>query len=97
MFARLKAGLARTATQLSGGLTGVFTKERLDAGTVQDLEDALIRADVGTGLAHELAAEVAKDRYDTDITESELRRLLADAIAKVLAGSAKPFAIDPSL
>jgi fused signal recognition particle receptor len=96
MFARLKAGLARTATQLSGGLTGVFTKARLDAETIRSLEDALIRADVGTALAHELAAEVAKDRYDTDISESELRRLLADAIAKVLAPAAKPFVIDPS-
>ena len=94
MFARLKAGLARTATQLSGGLTGVFTKARLDADTVRSLEDALIRADVGTALAHELAAEVAKDRYDTDISESELRRLLADAIANVLAPAAKPFVID---
>jgi fused signal recognition particle receptor len=94
MFARLKAGLARTTTQLSGGLGGVFTKERLDADTVRDLEDALIRADVGAGLAHELAAEVAKDRYDTDITESELRRLLADALAKVLAPSARPFVVD---
>ena len=96
MFARLKAGLARTATQLSGGLTGVFTKERLDEETVRTLEDALIRADVGTALAHELAAEVAKDRYDTDITERELRRLLADAIHKVLAPAAKPFVIDPA-
>jgi fused signal recognition particle receptor len=96
MFARLKAGLARTTTQLSGGLTGVFTKERLDAETVRVLEDALIRADVGTALAKELAAEIAKDRYDTDITEMELRRLLADAIAKVLSQSAQPFAIDPA-
>jgi fused signal recognition particle receptor len=96
MFARLKAGLARTATQLSGGLTGVFTKTRLDAETVRTLEDALIRADVGTALARELAAEVAKDRYDTEITERELRHLLADAIAKVLEQSAKPFVIDPT-
>ena len=96
MFARLKAGLARTTTQLSGSLTGVFTKERLDAETVRVLEDALIRADVGTALAHDLAAEIAKDRYDTDITESQLRRLLADAIAKVLAPAVQPFVIDSS-
>jgi len=96
IFARLKAGLSRSATQLSGGLTGVFTKQRLDADTVKDLEDALIRADVGSALARELAAEVAKGRYDTDITEPELRRLLADAIAKVLAPAAKPFRIDPA-
>ena len=96
IFARLKAGLARTATQLSGGLTDVFTKQRLDADTVRDLEDALIRADVGTNLARELAAEVAAGRYDTDITEPELRRLLSDAISKVLAPVARPLAVDPA-
>ena len=96
MFARLKAGLARTTTQLSGGLTGIFTKERLDAETVRVLEDALIRADIGTALAHDLDAEVAKDRYDTAITEMELRQLLAATIAKVLEPAAKPFVVDPS-
>src|SRR6478672_13297166 len=96
IFTRLKAGLARTATQLSGGLTGVFTKERLDADTIKDLEDALIKADIGANLAQELAAEVAKDRYDTDITERELRQLLADVIANVLAPAAKPFSVDGS-
>jgi fused signal recognition particle receptor len=94
MFARLKAGLSRTAQQLSGGLTGVFTKQRLDADTIRDLEDALIRADIGTNLARELAADVAKDRYDTDISETELRMLLSQAIAKVLASAAKPFSVD---
>ena len=94
MFARLKAGLARSAAQLTDELTGVFTKERLDADTIRDLEDALIRADVGTGLAHELAAEVGQGRYDTEISEHELRRVLADAIAKVLIPAEKPFRID---
>ena len=46
MFARLKAGLARSAAQLTDELGGIFTKKRLDADTVRDLEDALIRADV---------------------------------------------------
>lgn len=94
MFARLKAGLARSAAQLTNELGGVFTKERLDADTIRDLEDALIRADVGTGLAHELAAEVGQGRYDTDIAEHELRGILADAIAKVLTPAEKPLQID---
>ena len=62
MFARLKAGLARSTAQLTSELTGVFTKERLDADTVRDLEDALIRADVGTGLAHELGLTEVEPR-----------------------------------
>jgi len=94
MFARLKAGLARSTAQLTSELSGVFTKERLDADTIRDLEDALIRADVGTELAHKLAAEVGQGRYDTDISEHELRRILADAIAKVLTPVEKPLQID---
>jgi fused signal recognition particle receptor len=94
MFARLKAGLARTASALSGSLTALFTKKRLDAETVQALEDALIRADLGSKLAHTLAAEVAKDRYDTEISEAEVRGLLAAAVAKLLKPAAKPFAVD---
>jgi fused signal recognition particle receptor len=96
MFARLKAGLARTATQLSGGLTDVLTKERLDAEAIRRLQEALIRADVGTALAHQLAEEVGEGRYDTEISEREIRRILADSIAKVLAPAEKPFRIDPS-
>ena len=52
MFARLKAGLTRTATVLSSGLTGLLTKQRLDAETIEALEEALIRADLGADLAH---------------------------------------------
>jgi fused signal recognition particle receptor len=94
LFARLKTGLSRTTSTLSGNLAGIFTKRRLDAETVAALEEALIRADVGATLAHELAAEVAKGRYDKEISESEVRELLAGAIAVVLKPAAKPFAVD---
>ena len=84
----------RSASALSGSLTALFTKKRLDAETVQALEDALIRADLGSKLAHTLAAEVAKDRYDTEISEAEVRGLLAAAVARLLKPAAKPFAVD---
>jgi len=94
LFARLKSGLARSSSALSDNLAGVFTKHRLDAETLAALEDALIRADVGAHVAHELAAEIAKGRYDKDIAEGEVRALLAKAIAARLAPAAKSFAVD---
>ena len=94
LFARLKCGLSRTASALSDSLGGVFTKKRLDAETIAALEEALIRADVGTALAHKLAGEVAKGRVDKEISGAEVRTLLARAIAKVLAPTAKPFIVD---
>jgi fused signal recognition particle receptor len=93
-FARLKAGLARTASSLSDNLTGVFTKKKLDAGTIADLEEALIRADMGAALAAKLSGAVAKGRYDKEISESEIRETLARAIADVLAPAAKPLIVD---
>jgi len=94
LFARLKAGLSRTASALSDGLGGVFTKKRLDAETIAALEEALVRADVGAALAARLAGEVAHGRYDKEISEAEIRALLSRAIANVLAPAAKPLAID---
>jgi fused signal recognition particle receptor len=94
LFARLKEGLARSAATLSGSLAGIFTKKRLDAETIAQLEEALIRADLGASLAHELTAELAKGRYDKEITEEEVRAVLADEIAKVLAPAARPLSID---
>ena len=94
MYARLKAGLTRTANVLSSGLTGLLTKKRLDAETVEDLEEALIRADLGANLAKRLAAEFAQGRYDAEISEKEIREHLATAIARVLQPAARPFIVD---
>ena len=94
MFARLKAGLTRTATVLSSGLTGLLTKQRLDAETIEGLEEALIRADLGANLAHRLAAEIAEGRYDAEISEKEIREHLATSITRVLQPSARPFIVD---
>ena len=93
-FARLKAGLSRSTSALSTSLVAVFTKKKLDAETVASLEDALVRADVGAGLAHTIAANVAKGRYDSEIAEGDLRQILAAEIERVLAPSVRPFVVD---
>ena len=95
LFARLKAGLSRSTSNLSSGLTGIFTKKKLDAETIGQLEEALIRADVGAAVALDLAEKVAKGRYDKEISEKEVREILASEIAKILQPSGTPFVIDP--
>jgi fused signal recognition particle receptor len=91
---RLKSGLSRSTGSLGESLSGVFNKTRLDAQTVAELEEALIQADLGTGLAARLAAAVAKGRYDREISEAELRRVLADEITKVLTAVEKPLRVE---
>lgn len=94
MFARLKAGLARSSASLSSGLGGLFTKKRLDAQTIAELEEALIRADLGAALSASLAGRVAEGRYEKEISEDEIRAILAEEIAKVLEPSGKAFMVD---
>ena len=93
-FERLKSGLARSTLGLGESLTGLFTKKKLDAAAVAALEEALIRADMGAGQAARLAAAVARDRYDAEISDSELKTILAREIARLLAPLEKPLAVE---
>jgi len=90
LLARLKGGLAKSAA----GLTGFFTKKKLDAATVAELEDNLIRSDMGSVQARAIAQGVAKNRYDAEIEPGQLRALVAGEIASRLAGIEKPLAIN---
>jgi fused signal recognition particle receptor len=93
-FARLKAGLARSANALGEGLGGIFTKKKLDAETVAELQEALVRADVGSIRASNIAEAVARGRYNAEISENELRAALAREIAGILKPGEEPFVID---
>jgi fused signal recognition particle receptor len=91
LFERLKQGLAKSAGTL--GL-GDILKKKLDADTLAALEAALIRADMGAKTASEIVKAVAKARYDEDISQAELRAVLAEEIAHVLRQVERPLKIE---
>ncbi|MGF1650270.1 MAG: signal recognition particle-docking protein FtsY [Hyphomicrobiaceae bacterium] len=93
---RLTGGLAKTSSQLAGGLTALFTKRKLDADTLQDLEDLLIQADLGVDTAARITQAVSSGRYDRSVTPEEVREILANEVANVLGSVAAPLVIDPS-
>jgi len=92
-FARLTKGLARSSTRMSDGITGIFAKAKLDADTLQYLEDLLITADLGVETAGEVTRKLAEGRYDKEITPEEVKALLASIIAERLAPVAQPIAL----
>ncbi len=92
-FQRLKDGLSRSSTKLSDSLTGIFTKRKLDRAMLEELEEALIAADLGPATAGKLTIALAQDRFDKEVTSEEVRELFADEIAKLLAPVAKPLAL----
>ena len=53
-FSKLATGLKRSSSKLSDGITGVFTKRKLDEETLEDLEDLLIMSDLGTAVARKV-------------------------------------------
>ncbi len=94
LFERLKEGLSRSTKGLSDSITGIFANRQLDASTVAELEEALIRADLGAAQAEAITQAIAKDRYDVSISDYDLKRLLAAEIAAILKPVEKPLAID---
>jgi fused signal recognition particle receptor len=84
-LARLKAGLGRTSTALKESIAGIITKKRLDQATLDELEEALILADLGVDAAASLVATLKRERFGKDVTDTEVREVLADAAARILA------------
>jgi fused signal recognition particle receptor len=89
-FARLKAGLSRSSGSLTEQIAGVVTRRRLDAETLEGLEEALITADLGVDTSAALVKAVAKDRFGKEVTDTEIREALAVAVAKELEPVAEP-------
>jgi len=93
---RLSQGLARSSKELTGTVAGILTKRRLDEDTLQELEDVLIRADLGVATAMRITDALASGRYGRDIGDREVREILAQEIEKVLAPVARPLELDLS-
>ncbi|PTW63329.1 signal recognition particle-docking protein FtsY [Breoghania corrubedonensis] len=91
---RLRDGLSRSSSALGDGIISVFRKRKLDAETIEELEDLLIQADLGADTAMTITERLAEGRYDKEISEEEVRRVLAEEIEKVLAPVARPLDLD---
>ena len=95
-FQRLKSGLSRSSRELSDSITGIFTKRKLDEETLQDLEDVLIRADLGLETAMRITDTLSAGRYGKEVSGAEVRTVMAAEIEKVLGPVAKPLELDLS-
>jgi fused signal recognition particle receptor len=96
-FRRLRAGLSRSSSKLSDGISGIFTKRKLDDETLEELEDLLITADLGPATAAKLTAELARTRFGKEVSPLEVRTALAEQAAAILAPVARPLVLDPAL
>jgi fused signal recognition particle receptor len=93
---RLAAGLKRSSSALGGAIADVVAKRQLDESTIEQIEDELIRADLGAETAGRIAAELRYGRFNTAITAEEIKVVVAREVEKALAGVAHPLNIDPA-
>ncbi len=91
---RLSAGLKRTSSSLGSAVADLVTKRKLDRAMLEDIEDVLLRADLGTEVAARIAEAVGKGRYEKDVSADDVTTIVAAEVEKVLAPVAKPLTID---
>ena len=92
LWRRFTSGLARTASTLGVGIAGL-SRRKLDAATLAELEDLLIEADLGIEATGRIVQQVGRVRLDQDVSEDEIKELLAVEIERELTAVARPLAL----
>ena len=93
---KLKEGLGKTASGLKENITTALFNKKLDGQVCDELEDALLQADMGASLAEKLVRPLREGKFEQDITPEDVQTHLSQAIADILKDSATPLEIDES-
>ena len=93
---RLTGGLKRSSSALGTAISDLVAKRRLDEATIVEIEDVLIRADLGVDTAGRIATALGEGRYDAAIAPDEVKAIVAAEVEKTLVDVAQPLVIDPA-
>jgi fused signal recognition particle receptor len=91
---RLSGGLKRTSSSIGTALAEFVSKRKLDRAMLDEIEDVLLRADLGGDVSARIAAAVGHGRYDKMISANDVKEIVASEVEKVLAQVAQPLIID---
>lgn len=81
---RLTDGLKKSSASATSQLTGIFTGKKINADTMESLEEALISADLGVAASSKIVQELAKKYDGKSGDQDELFDALAVAISNIL-------------
>lgn len=89
-FGRLLAGLQKTRQALKESLESVFSRKRIDVATLEELEEALILADLGVHTTEKVLKEVnARVKQRTIEAGEGLRDGVAETLRDILLTAAQ--------
>jgi len=87
---RLTGGLQRTSSSISSAISDLITRGPLAPERIVEIEETLIRADLGLDFAARIATTIGEGRYQN---LAEVQTVLAAEVEKVLAPVAKPLMV----
>ena len=90
---RLSGGLKRSSSAL-GAISDLVTKRKLDTAVLDEIDDALIRADLGLETSNRIVMALSEGRHDAEISPDEVKAVVAAAVEKALTPVAHPLVID---
>ena len=86
-FKKLTDGLKKSSSKMTASLSGLFSSAKIDASSLEALEEALIESDMGPRTAAELADKLAATKFnkeaDADLWRAALARLLRERLIPV--------------
>ncbi|MET0155084.1 MAG: signal recognition particle-docking protein FtsY [Rickettsiales bacterium] len=94
--ARLAYGFRKTSSALSENMADIFLRKKLDADSLNALEDALILTDMGPKAAALIRQKLADAKLEGEGTEEAARKVMADEIFRIVAPKQREFLLDGS-
>lgn len=84
-FTRLKQGLSRTRSGLTGNLSSLFQGKTIDAALLEEIEDTLIMADIGVLATRQIVSDLEQRLSRKELKDSEtLNTALRENMAAIL-------------
>src|SRR5438132_10531577 len=88
LFKKFKEGFSKTVSAIAAKTHGLFGGRKIDAASLDELEEALYTADFGVETTNEILAEI-KTAYgsDQELRGKQAAEIGAAVLQRVLAGS----------
>lgn len=84
LFSKLKTALSNTSSKISDGIEHLFIKKKLDEKTLEELEELLLTADIGSNVSYKIIAELRKHKFNKEVSSDEIKQDLSEIISKIL-------------
>ena len=81
---KLTEGLKKTSSSAKSKISGIFIGKKIDADTIESLEEALISSDLGVSASQKIVKEFEKNYSGKTSDQEELLEALSKSISNIL-------------